>query len=65
MTAAPHARGVTLLAAHCASFDPDWPTARKRLDDALGPDLARKLVFALSTGERSRRGLDTRAVFAA
>ena len=36
--------GLDLLAAHCAALDPDAPTARERLDDALGPELARKLV---------------------
>ena len=40
--------GLDLLAAHCANLDPDTPNARARLDDALGPELARKLVFALS-----------------
>lgn len=42
--------GLELLAAHCASLDPDTATARERLDEALGPELARKLVFALSAG---------------
>ena len=41
----------------------------ERLDEALGPDLARKLVFALSSGTRSRArsrsGLGARALFAA
>ena len=44
---APRRRGLELLALHCASFDPDAPTARERLDAALGPELAQKLVFAL------------------
>lgn len=69
MNAVPHERGIALLASHCAGLDPDSPTARERLDDALGVDLARKLVFALSSGtqsrERSRSGLDAHAVFAA
>lgn len=69
MNAAPHARGLALLVAHCASFDPDSLTARQRLDVALGPELARKLVFALAGGgsdrERYRGGLDACAVFAA
>jgi hypothetical protein len=43
--------------------------ARVRLDEALGPDLAQKLVFALSSGTRSRArsrsGLGARALFAA
>ena len=45
-----HDRGLELLAAHCASLDPASETARERLDEALGPELARKLVFALSCG---------------
>jgi hypothetical protein len=40
--------GLDLLAAHCANLDPATPNARQRLDVALGPELARKLVFALS-----------------
>ena len=69
MTAVPHERGLALLLAHCASLDPDSPTARERLDEALGSDLAKKLVFALSSGTRSRArsrsGLGARALFAA
>jgi hypothetical protein len=69
MNAVPHQRGLALLAAHCISLDPGSTTARDRLDEALGPDLARKLVFALSSGtqsrERSRTGLGACAVFAA
>ena len=69
MNAVPHERGLALLVAHCASLDPDSPNARERLDDALGLDLARTLVFALSSGtqsrERSRSGLDAHSVFAA
>ena len=69
MNAAPHDRGLALLAAHCAALDEATPTARDRLDEALGPDLARKLVFALSSGtqsaERSRHDLAARVVFAA
>jgi hypothetical protein len=49
-------RGLDLLLAHVRSLDPDAPTARERLDAALGPELARKLVFALSAGApRERR----------
>jgi hypothetical protein len=40
-------RGIELLAAHSMSLEPDTATARERLDIALGPELARKLVFAL------------------
>jgi hypothetical protein len=69
MNAVPHERGLALLVSHCANLDPDSPTARERLNDALGLELARKLVFALSTGtesrERSRSGLDAHSVFAA
>jgi hypothetical protein len=69
MNAEPQERGLALLMAHCANFDPDTPTALERLEDTLGRDLAQKLVFALSTGtasrERSRSGLAARAVFAA
>jgi hypothetical protein len=69
MNAVPHERGLAFLLAHCASLDPDSPTARERLDEALGPDLAQKLVFALSSGTksraRSRSGLGARALFAA
>jgi hypothetical protein len=69
MNALPNERGLALLAAHCASLDPDTATARERLDGILGPELARKLVFALSSGsesrERSQSVLSARAVFAA
>jgi hypothetical protein len=37
-----------------ARLDPDRPTAAERLEEALGPDLARMLVFALSRGGRVR-----------
>ena len=69
MNAVPHERGLALLVAHCASLDPDAPTARDRLVEALGPALAEKLVFALSSGtesrERSRSDLASGFVFAA
>ena len=69
MNAVPQQRGLALLAAHCASLDPDTPCARERLDDLLGPDLAQKLVFALSAGTRSgtssRTDLASCFVFAA
>jgi hypothetical protein len=68
MNALPHDRGLDLIAAHCASLDPEITSARERLDVALGPDLARMLVFALSGGggpERPRRALGARPVFAA
>jgi hypothetical protein len=44
----PRRRGLPLLVAHCASLDPDTPTARDRLEAAVGAELAHKLVFALS-----------------
>jgi hypothetical protein len=69
MDASPHNRGLDLIAAHCTSLDPASEPARKRLDDALGPELARKLVFALSCGgahqERSRGFSGAGPVFAA
>jgi len=69
MTAAPTDSGLALLCEHLASLDPATPTARERLEEALGPELARKLVFALCTGSRAgERGgpaSGARAVFAA
>ena len=41
-------RGTGLLLAHCASLDPAAATARERLEDAIGPELARKLVSAFA-----------------
>lgn len=60
-------RGNALLLAHCASLDPASPSARERLEEVLGPELARKLVRALCSGAPSRdeRGLGARTVFAA
>lgn len=69
MYAGSNDRGLALLIAHCASLDPAAPTARERLEEKLGPDLARKLVFALAGREhdedRSPRALHARAIFAA
>jgi hypothetical protein len=67
MNAVRRGRGNALLLAHCASFDPDVETAQERLEDALGPELARQLVRALSAGAPSRpeEGLRPRPVFAA
>jgi len=69
MSVEPTERGTALLAAHCASLDPDAPSARERLEATLGPELARKLVFALAAGahesERAPGQLRARAVFAA
>ena len=47
-------RGLALLAAHSASLELETPTARERLDDAVGPELARMLIFALRTASSSR-----------
>jgi hypothetical protein len=41
------------IVAHCRSLDPDMPTARERLEEAIGPELAHKLLFAL--GPRTPR----------
>jgi hypothetical protein len=67
MDAAAADRGNALLLAHCASLDPAATSARERLDEALGADLARKLVWALCSGAPSRdeSGLGARTVFAA
>jgi hypothetical protein len=53
-------RGLDLLAAHCAGLDrllsePAAPPARARLEELVGPDLAHKLVFALSTSSPGRQ----------
>jgi hypothetical protein len=50
----PGRRGLELLVAHCSSVYSDAPTARERLEEALGPDLASKLVFALSSRPAGR-----------
>jgi hypothetical protein len=67
MEAGRRGRGIALLLAHCASFDPDAETARDRLEHALGAELARKLVTALAAGApvRPGSGLRPRPVFAA
>ena len=69
MNASSRTRGLELIAAHCTSLDTSSEPARKRLDEALGPELARKLVFALSCGgpnqERSRSLSGAGPVFAA
>jgi hypothetical protein len=41
-------RGSQLLEIHLRSLDPAEPTARERLEEAMGESLARKLVFALA-----------------
>jgi hypothetical protein len=45
----PRPRASELLLAHCAALDARCPTARSRLDTMLGPEMARRLVLALST----------------
>jgi len=55
MNVAPQQRGTALLAAHFAALEPGGATARERLDEALGEELARKLVFALSGGSSDRQ----------
>jgi hypothetical protein len=44
-------RGLQLLEAHIRSLDPDAPTARERLESALGEPFARELVRTLSLVE--------------
>jgi hypothetical protein len=41
-------RGQELLEAHIRSLDPGSPSAQERLEEAMGPALARKLVFVLA-----------------
>ena len=48
-------RGARLLLAHLESLDPETRHARKRLQEQLGSDLARKLVFALASRRPTRR----------
>jgi hypothetical protein len=40
-------RGARLLAQHLQSLNPEALSARERLEEELGSELARKLVFAL------------------
>jgi hypothetical protein len=47
-------RGAWLLAAHLESLDSEAVSARERLEEELGTDLARKLLFALAP-QRSGR----------
>jgi hypothetical protein len=48
-------RGASLLLAHCAAVVDERESAFTRLEHALGGELARLLVFAL-TGPQGRRG---------
>jgi uncharacterized protein (DUF1800 family) len=45
-------RGLQLLEAHMRSLDPDEPTARERLERALGEPFARELLIAARLGVR-------------
>lgn len=47
-------RGVRLLEQHLESLDPEAVPARTRLEEQLGPELARKLVFALAPRRPAR-----------
>jgi hypothetical protein len=47
-------RGAALLLSHCAALCDERPSAYTRLEHAVGADLARMLVFALTAqGRRS------------
>lgn len=48
-------RGARLLIAHLESLDPRAVPARERLEQRLGHELARKLVFALAPHSSGRR----------
>jgi hypothetical protein len=48
-------RGERLLVAHLESLDPQAVPARERLQESLGIELARKLVFALAPHGPDRR----------
>jgi hypothetical protein len=51
----PAERGARLLVAHLESLDPETPPARERLQEQLGNELARTLVFALASRRPVRR----------
>jgi hypothetical protein len=56
MGAAPRRRGAALLLAHCSAIDrltADREPARVRLEEAVGPDFARRLVAAIVAGRRA------------
>ena len=56
MSIQPHtSRGAGLLLVHCAAVADDRQSAYTRLEQALGGELARLLVFALA-GRQGRRG---------
>jgi predicted dehydrogenase len=47
-------RGLHMLEAHMRSFDPETPTARERLEAALGEPLTRQLLRSLLSSATSR-----------
>jgi len=49
-------RGPGLPTAHGPSLDADSASPRERLDAAVGPELAQKLVYALCAGGPFRFG---------
>jgi hypothetical protein len=49
-------RGATLLLAHCSAVPDGRASAYTRLEDALGGELARLLVYALTGAQSGRRG---------
>jgi hypothetical protein len=53
----PHrTRGASLLLVHCTAVADERESAYARLEHALGGELARLLVFALSSSPQGRRG---------
>jgi len=53
--AEPHRlRGVDLLLVHCTAVTGERPKAYTRLEQAVGGELARLLVFALAGPQRTR-----------
>lgn len=44
-----------LLSAHLESLDTEAVSARERLEDEIGIELTRKLLFALAPGRSGRR----------
>jgi hypothetical protein len=48
-------RRAGLLVLHLESLDPEAGQARERLEAELGPELTRKLVFALASHRPVRR----------
>jgi hypothetical protein len=50
-------RGVRLLTQHLESLDPEATSARERLEEELGSELTRKLVFALAPRRTAQTAL--------